>query len=161
MAVAVTQSGMAGQLLEEYEGYCALETLLAREQEALVDVASERVAAIAGEKERVTRKLQELGVRRVSLLQAQGVSGDAAGMRKWLTRHPDLARQIGPTWDMLSDKAETTRRQNQTNGRLIDALVQHLQARLNMISSATCANPTYGPTGMAEMVRFPTGFRRA
>lgn len=161
MAVALTQSGLAGQLLEEFEGYCALEALLSREQAALVDVASDRVAAIAGEKERVTRRLKELGTRRVALLQAQGVSGDAAGMRKWLSGHPDQAKQVGPTWDRLSEKAELTQRQNQTNGRLIDALVQHLQARLNMISSATCANPTYGPTGMAEIIRFPSAMRRA
>lgn len=157
------QSGLAGQLLEEYEGYCTLASLLEREQEALIDVASDRVAALAGEKERVTHRLKELGARRVALLQAQGVSGDASGMRAWLTGHPEQARQIGSTWSKLSEKAEQTRRQNQTNGRLIDALVQHLQTRLNMISSATCANPTYGPTGKADVIRFPSGLglRRA
>ena len=159
--MAVTPSGLAAQLLEEYDGYCALQTLLAREEEALVAMASDRVAAIAGEKECVTRRLQELGSRRVSLLRIQGLSTDAAGMRAWLQGHPDQAAEVGPAWNKLAQKAEITNRQNRTNGRLIDALVLHLQARLSMISSATCANPTYGSNGLADTLRFPAGMRRA
>ena len=161
MAVAVRQSGLAVQLLEEYEVYCTLASVLEREQEALVAAASDRVAAIAGEKERVTRRLGELGSRRVTLLRAQGASGDAAGMHAWLSGHPDQAAQVGPAWARLSAIAETTRQQNKTNGRLIDALVQHLQIRLNVISSATCANPTYGSNGMTEPIRVRAGLRHS
>jgi flagellar biosynthesis/type III secretory pathway chaperone len=160
MAIVAAASGLTEQLHQEFECYCALEGLLVKEEAALIDVASDRVAALAGEKERVTIRLQELAHRRVTMLRSQGLSGDAAGMQTWLARHPEQA-EAAPAWAQLSSKVETTKRQNQTNGRLIDALVRHLQARLNMISSATCANPTYGADGLSKVTRFPSVFGQA
>jgi flagellar biosynthesis/type III secretory pathway chaperone len=160
MSILAASAGLAEQLRQEFDGYCELERLLAREEEALIAVASERVAALAGEKERVTARLQELGHRRVTLLHSQGLSGDASGMQAWLARHPEET-DAAPAWALLTSKVEITRRQNKTNGRLIDALVRHLQARLNLISSATCANPTYGPDGLSKVTRFASAFGQA
>jgi flagellar biosynthesis/type III secretory pathway chaperone len=160
MAIVAAAAGLTEQLREEFECYCSLEGLLVKEEAALIAVASDRVAALAGEKERVTMRLQELAQRRVTTLQSQGLSGDAAGMQAWLSRHPEQA-DAAPAWAQLASKVATTKRQNQTNGRLIDALVRHLQARLNLISSATCANPTYGSDGLSKVARFPSVFGQA
>ncbi len=160
MGIVAAASGVTEQLREEFECYCTLEGLLVKEEAALIAVASDRVAALAGEKERVTVRLQELARRRVAMLQSQCLSGDATGMHTWLARHPEQAGAV-PAWAQLSSKVETTKRQNQTNGRLIDALVRHLQARLNLISSATCANPTYGADGLSRLARFPSVFGQA
>jgi flagellar biosynthesis/type III secretory pathway chaperone len=160
MGIVAAASGLTEQLRQEFECYCALEGLLVKEEAALIDVASDRVAALAGEKERVTIRLQELAHRRVAMLQSHGLSGDASGMQIWLSRHPEQA-EAAPAWALLASKVETTKRQNQTNGRLIDALVRHLQARLNLISSATCANPTYGADGLSKVARFPSVFGQA
>ena len=160
MTILAAASGLTEQLRQEFDGYCVLEHLLAKEEEALIAVASDRVAALAGEKERVTESLQELAHRRIAMLQSRGLSGDAAGMRTWLARHPERA-EAAPAWELLSSKVVATKRQNQSNGRLIDALVRHLQVRLNMISSATCANPTYGPDGHSRVARFPSALGQA
>ena len=149
----VIQIGLAEHLREEREGYCRMVDLLREEQAALVDAAVERVASLAGEKERLSLRLRDVAARRNAILSGTGVPGTEQGMREWLKRHPGQASSVESEWKQLTAQAESARRQNSINGRLIAALTQHLQARLNLISAATCACPTYGPDGVHRLQR--------
>ena len=145
--------GLAAQLREEREGYGRMVELLREEQAALIDAAVERVASLAGEKERLAVRLRDVAARRNAILGGTGVPGTEQGMREWLKRHPGQASGVESEWKRLTAQAESARRQNSINGRLIAALTQHLQARLNLISAATCACPTYGPDGVHQLRR--------
>lgn len=152
---------MLEQLQLECEGYRALEKLLAEEEQALLAMASERVADLAGEKERLTRDLEELAANRATLLARLGVNGTPAGMREWLERHPEQRETAGNAWKQLQLASGRSHRRNESNGRLIGTLLAHVQARLNIISSAGGSNPIYGSNGMAQVLRPPKALGRA
>ncbi|MCC6473520.1 MAG: flagellar protein FlgN [Burkholderiales bacterium] len=155
MPAAELAAELAARLSEENLGYERMLELLREEEAALLEGAVERIAGLAGEKERLSVRLRDAAARRSAILTGSGLPGTEQGMREWLARHPGQSSGVQSEWQRLSARAEAARRQNGINGRLVTALAQHLQARLNLISAATCANGTYGPDGSTRFDRGP------
>lgn len=151
---------MAECLGEELQAYHLLEQLLAKEESALLEVASDRVAALAAEKEPLVQRLGALSGWRASALRAEGLAPDAAGMCQWIERHPE-PHATALAWKNLVSCADRARRRNELNGRLIRGVVHHLQVRLNLLSSAVCANQTYGADGHTRLFRAPIPLAKA
>lgn len=152
---------MSTQLRLEFEGYAAMEDLLLKEEEALLSMQSERVVALADEKEHLTRQLEALAAQRTTLLARHGLAGNASGMREWLASHTEDSKETGLAWNRLQALSECTHRLNNINGRLINALLVHVQARLSVISGPAGANPTYGSNGLTRHAHTPKALGQA
>jgi len=118
-------------LQAETEGYRTLLSLLQAEQEALRTASADLLPPIADAKLRVVEKLSELARGRVN--ECVRGSSETAAM-----------------WAELRSLAESARRQNDLNGRMIAAQQQHFDRALAALYHAAGVVPLYGADGRQQ-----------
>lgn len=119
--------------------------ILQREQEALVEGASERLEALASDKMEPVRQLIELAERRNRYLASRGLSPNRRGMETWLADNADP--KISAAWRDVLQQTQAAQQLNQTNGAMIAARLQHNQQALTALQRAAGAASLYGPQG--------------
>lgn len=122
--------------------FCAL---LDEERKALTGAKAEALPAIVEEKSRLASQLSTLEASRDQLLLAAGLQSGRPGMDAWLktTKIPKVEQE---RWESLLELATKARSENETNGRLINLLLQQNQEALSVLLSGG-GGSIYGPDG--------------
>lgn len=122
--------------------FCAL---LDEERKALSGNGADRLIDIAGEKQSLALELGQLEKRREAALVAGGYTGGRAGVERWLADNPgaDDARRL---WLDVLRLAQLARDGNESNGRLINLLLQQNQDALSLLMSGG-TDSIYGTDG--------------
>ncbi len=120
--------------------------LLEREEALLIAADTESLMALNQEKSDFYLALQQHHESRTQLLARQRLPNSDASIRELCKTLPDtLAR-----WDELLELAREARARNENNGRLINERMQHNQAALSILLSATEGPQLYDAEGLAR-----------
>ena len=119
--------------------------LLDEERKALTGAKAEALPAIVAEKSKLASQLSQLEASRDQVLLASGMESGRPGMDAWLktTKNPKAEEE---RWGLLLDLASKARSENETNGRLINLLLQQNQEALSVLLSSG-GGSIYGPDG--------------
>lgn len=128
--------------LSELRRFCAL---LGDERKALNGGQADRLPDISTEKSSLAGQLSELETRRDALLTREGYSKGRSGIEAWLTSRPNADVERG-RWNELLKLAAQAREDNETNGRLIDLLLQQNRETLSVLLAGG-AESIYGSDG--------------
>ena len=154
--------GFVAGLVSERLALGSMCRLLQVEQGALVQAQGDRVAELAVDKASQIATLSGLADQRSRHLAAQGLSGNAEGIKVWLSRHPELATAAKKAWLELMAVAETARQLNQDNGILIDSKLQQNRQKLAVLqSSAASSDGVYHSDGRLSPMRSARSFSQA
>lgn len=107
-------------------------SLLQRETTVLEQRDTEALVALTEEKQQLLQVLEEKAAQRSRFLQADGLSQDKAGFEQLLERlgNPPTSLHL---WEKLHGLLEQCQRQNQLNGRLLEAGRRHSQQALSLL----------------------------
>jgi flagellar biosynthesis protein FlgN len=142
----VCRERLARLLAEEAEGLAELAALLEREHEQLARQDAAALSAALGERKARLLRILRANEERRALLTSLGYAADLAGLARmigWCDRHGELAR----AWQQCGQVAARCRLLNDRNGALVSARLQHVQARLGTLLSASREPVTYGRRG--------------
>jgi flagellar biosynthesis/type III secretory pathway chaperone len=154
--------GFVAGLVSERIALSAFCQLLQAEQGALVKAQADRVAELAVDKATQIEALSRLADQRNRHLTAQGLSGNAEGIKVWLSRNPELALAAEKAWSELMGVAETARQLNQDNGLLIESKLQQNWQKLAVLqSSGASSDGVYHSDGRLSPLRSARSFSQA
>ena len=154
--------GFVAGLVSERIALSSFCSLLQVEQGALVQAQADRVADLAADKAARIEALSRLADQRSRHLTAQGLSGNAEGIKVWLSRHPELASAAKKAWRELMAVAETARQLNQDNGILIESKLQQNRQKLAVLQSSGAApDGVYHSDGRLSPLRSARSFSQA
>ena len=126
---------------EELEASRRFLSLLKEEESFLARGDIERLPEIAREK---SAQLQHIA----ALAQARNSMVPLSKMKAWLDDHRDASGD----WNELVNLAESIRKTNETNGKMIDVRLRSTQQALAVLQSLTSAAPNlYGPDGQSNI----------
>ena len=119
--------------------------LLDEERKALTGAKAEALPAIVEQKSKLANQLSALEAGRDQLLLAAGLQAGRGGMDVWLktVKNPKAEHE---RWESLLELASKARSENETNGRLINLLLQQNQEALSVLLSGG-GGSIYGPDG--------------
>lgn len=132
---------LAGEL-SEIKRFCVL---IDEERKVLTGAQADRLPDIATEKSALASRLNRLEARREALLSESGLPKGRPGMEAWLARQAkaDVERR---RWNELLKLARQARDGNETNGRLINILLNQNQEALSVLLSGGTES-IYGADG--------------
>lgn len=123
--------------------------LLGREEALLIDGETDALVALASEKTELYHQLQRHHEARARLLGQEQLEHSDTSIRTLCRAMPDTLRR----WDEILTLAREAQSRNDINGRLITERMQHNQAALSVLLSATRQPQLYDAGGLAR----PTG----
>jgi len=154
--------GFVSGLVGERIALSSICRLLQVEQGALVQAQADRVAELAVDKATQIEALSRLADQRSRHLTSQGLSGNAEGIKAWLSRNPELALAAKKAWFELMAVAETARQLNQDNGILIESKLQQNRQKLAVLqSSGVSSDGVYHSDGRLSPLRSARSFSQA
>ena len=133
-------------LAAEVTGFRNLITLLESEQEALRKADADALADVVPAKLAQVNVLQEMGAARSRMLRGAGLSANAQGMRRMLSRCPNPVR-ARMQWDELTQLAADALRRNELNMRLASVQQRHVDRAVGALYAAAGQDTTYGADG--------------
>lgn len=128
--------------LSDLRRFCAL---LEEERKVITGAQADRLPDIATEKSSLAGHLSQIEARRDALLNTGGFPKGRSGMEAWLASQPD-ADADRRRWNELLGLAMQARDGNETNGRLINLLLQQNQEALSVLLSGG-SESIYGADG--------------
>lgn len=128
--------------LSELKRFCVL---LDEERKVLTGTHADRLPDIAAEKSSLAAKLNQLEARRDALLSEAGFPKGRSGIEAWIASRPD-ADVERRRWNELLKLALQARAGNETNGRLINILLNQNQEALSVLLSGGTES-IYGADG--------------
>jgi len=135
------------QLIEQESGALArFIELLGEEKNLLCSTRTDQLTALTEEKTRQYLQLQQMADARIGLLARHGIRLEQARLDALLQPVPALHS----AWNALLDLARQAEQQNQANGHLIQARMQHTQRALGVLLSAPEQAAVYGPDGQSR-----------
>jgi flagella synthesis protein FlgN len=145
--IADTPSFLAA-LAAERESFKEFHEILQTEQAALAQGQVDRLIGIAQLKTSKILQLSELAERRNRFLANHGLPPDQTGIVSWSEKMPSgNGRSALAVWAEILEAARAAQKLNLANGAMIEAKLQHNQAALAILQSATNQASTYGPDG--------------
>lgn len=120
--------------------------LLKLEQIELEKGNTDRLVALAQEKNDVASKLAALAKQRNSALTALGLNSDRSGIEAWIERRPSDTRTRG-IWSRIVALASEASELNRVNGELIRIRMQSNAQVLAAMQGASRTLHLYGPDG--------------
>jgi flagellar biosynthesis/type III secretory pathway chaperone len=136
-------------LHEELEGTIKLLELLQLEHTALIANDSDQIETAIAAKQDVIDHLGNLGQRRNSLCENAGFNTDKAGMNGYIVHcSSKYGQHLGQYWQRIMVLAESCRRQNDINGRIINTCYRNAKSALAILRGQTPGSEqAYGPKG--------------
>lgn len=141
-------SVLADLLARESETVRAFIGSLTEEQEALKRGKTDAVGAIALQKNLLIEQLNAVEKERNAVLQKDGHSGDANGMKTWLAANGN-DRSVAEGWSKLLELASQAKRINDLNGRLIAMRLQAANQAIGILTEQQQRSSLYGRDGFA------------
>jgi flagellar biosynthesis/type III secretory pathway chaperone len=123
--------------------------LLDEERAALTAGLAARLEEIVAEKINQVQALELCARRRDERLRALGFAPGQRGLMACQAAHPQGAR-LRALWNRIAEQAAAARDGNALNGRLIEARLQQVQARLAQLASTAGEAVGYGADGRAH-----------
>lgn len=134
-------------LASETTHVVALVELMKQEQQLLVALDADGLAALTPKKNALLAELAALSKQRHAALSAAGCEGAEAGMEPWLAvaGNPEARAQ----WERLLDVSREAKELNRVNGMLISKQMAHNQGVLNALRTpaGAAAGTMYGASG--------------
>lgn len=159
---AASAEGFVAGLVDERITLGSFSHLLQVEQDALVQGQADRVAELAVDKATQIEALTRLSDQRSRYLSSQGLSGNAEGIKIWLSRNPEFASAAKKAWSELMTVVETARQLNQDNGILIESKLQQNRQKLAVLqSSGASSDSVYHSDGRLSPLRSARPFSQA
>lgn len=153
-ASAASAKGFVASLIEERVALISFGRLLQAEQDALIKGQADRVAELAADKANQIVTLSRLADQRSRYLASEGLSGNAEGIKIWLSRNPELASAGKKAWLELMTVVKTARQLNQDNGILIESKLQQNRQKLALLqASGTASEGVYHADGRLSPLR--------
>lgn len=126
-----TRKQLEQTLMRETEAVNALAATLELEHEVLNQRDAARLDEVVATKEGQLEALNTLSQERTQLLHAAGYASDKDGFGAALDA--DTSGQLRELWDALEEALQKCLRQNQINGKLLDASKQQAQELLSLM----------------------------
>jgi flagella synthesis protein FlgN len=139
-------SGFQGIVASEADFVGQFIRLLEQEKTYLSVGQTEALTGVAGEKERLATKLNDLTQQRARYLLDQGFSPDRQGMESWSNKHPEQKETIA-AWNRTLSLSEQAKELNRLNGQLIHLHMQYTGQALDILLRKESRLDLYGPDG--------------
>lgn len=123
--------------------------LLRHEEQVLVDGNAQELQSLAARKSASLAVLNEIGLRRKTLVATAGMPPSAMGVADWLESQPQSAVLL-QTWNRVLQAATTARELNRSNGLLIKARLHRTQQALDILLAGGNNPALYGPDGQTR-----------
>lgn len=142
------RASMLSRLKLENAAWQALLQVLRDEEQALIDGAADRLAALNAGKLVQLEAVSNHARRRLADLRAAGHTPDHAGMDAWLAQEERPESRI--PWQQLCEMEQDAQAINQRIGALIELRLSTTRQALNvLVHSATRQNGLYDHAGLA------------
>lgn len=123
-------------------------TAIRAERQSLKGDTSIPLAETTQRKAALATRLADIESRRDALLGASGLPTGRKGIDAWLQAMPPTARQEARgTWKSVQARAAEAKKENDLNGKLIAAHLQHNEQALGILLGETGDAATYGANG--------------
>lgn len=136
-------------LAQEAEAVRLFSELLRSEHQALISNDTDKLPALADEKEKIAFRLKDFSEQRNAELRFQGCSADAEGMGEWRVKYPD-EKGIAGLWDAILLKAREAKELNSVNGELIKIHMDYNGKALEILRHGNDPLELYGSDGQSR-----------
>jgi flagellar biosynthesis/type III secretory pathway chaperone len=139
------------ETLAELQRFLAV---ISTERQALVSGEINQLPAIAEEKSALATRLATLESQRENILCEAGFATGREGIDAWLAANATPSASdpsaIPALWQQIISLAAETRRENETNGKLISVLMQQNQQALGTLLGQSVDTTTYDADGQQK-----------
>jgi len=133
-----------------------LNKLLLRETDALDTKSSTSLETIAGDKEQIIERINNLTHQQNEFLGKFNLSGHKEGLATYLeqaTKNDPKLAKLRIYWSKVTVALEQCQQLNQQNGARIELLNRHTERSLDILRGQSHLPYTYGPTGEKQKER--------
>lgn len=133
------------ETLAELQRFLAV---ISTERQALVSGEINQLPAIAEEKSALATRLATLESQRENILRGAGFAAGREGIAVWLAAN--ATTKIPVLWQQLINLSTEAKQENETNGKLIGALMQQNQQALGILIEQSADTTTYDADGQQK-----------
>jgi flagella synthesis protein FlgN len=136
-------------LAQEAEAVRLFSELLRNEHQVLTCDDTDKLPALADEKEKIAFRLKDFSEQRNAELRVQGCSADAEGMGEWRAKYP-AEKDVAELWDAILSNAREAKELNRVNGELIKIRMDYNGRALEILRHGNDPLELYGSDGQSR-----------